>query len=68
MRCDRCKYWKKHPSKDAMWGDCKMLPSRDSDWIDFYTNNRDGEWVETMVETLPDFFCKMFAEVENDNS
>jgi len=58
--CDECKHWepKKYWGKvEQIWGKCKHLASGGAD-IDFYTNNREGEWVETIVETKPDWFCK----------
>ena len=66
MRCDQCQHWqeKKYWGKTKpRWGICKQLTSGAAD-IDFYTNNRDGEWVETTVETLPDWFCKEFTQKE----
>ena len=63
MECQTCKHWKKKKywGEPAIpWGLCEHLPSGDTVGIDFYTNNRDGEWVETVVETLPDWFCKEY--------
>lgn len=48
----------------AEWGKCRLLASGDADKIDIYSNKRDGEWVETRVETLPDFFCACYEKGE----
>lgn len=71
MQCGMCKYWheKKYypPGPKPLWGLCGHLASGATDGIDFYTNNRDGEWIETTIETLPDWFCKEWTKKEEDH-
>lgn len=57
MKCGECKHWEQHKAP-GMWGKCIRLTSRDCDQVEIYAVNREGEWVETIVETLPDWFCK----------
>lgn len=61
MECKTCKYWheKKYypPGPKPKWGMCSHLTSGAADKIEVWTNDRDGKWYETTVETLPDFFC-----------
>lgn len=64
MECETCKYWKKWPYPKTEWGKCRLLASGDADKADIYSNKRDGEWLETIVETLPDFFCACYEKGE----
>lgn len=70
MECKTCKHWQKKKTYGGTiiqeWGICNHLISGMAD-IDFYTNNREGEWVQTTVRTLPDWFCKEYEKKEGEN-
>ena len=59
MDCKTCIYWKRPYAKMSKFGECEEI-NHDSLYISVKTNNRDGEWVETTVETRDSFFCKLY--------
>lgn len=66
MDCGTCKHWSKRHHFIQEFGICKLLSNGNSAGIGCYYN-RDGELVETIVETLPDFFCAEYDEKEKIN-
>ena len=61
--CETCIFWNEHkyrgPSGD-IWGDCPQIVKDSGDRIEIWANNRDGEWIETFVETQNDFGCVLW--------
>lgn len=73
MRCDQCRYWSSPRKKfiapgNLQWGTCDHLTYGDPERIIVITADPDGEYVESRVETMPDFFCAEFEEVQDEKA